>query len=384
MRRQLVVLAVVFLLSLSGRSAWGQAALYTVTDVGTLSGGTTSQAYGINASGQVVGDAQTASGDTHAFLYSTGAGITDLSTLGGTNSYGRGINNAGSVVGFSQIGDNAGTHAFLHDGTMHDLGTFSGGTNSYAYAINNASPAQIVGGSDTAPGPSNGGTPGVGFGGHAASFSSGSNAPTDFGTLLGGTTSCAYGINTSGHVVGFSQTASGANHAFLYYNSQNVTDIGALLGGIGSCAYGINDADHVVGYVQTSSGANHAFLYKDGTAHDLGTVGSDTNSYAYGINNKDQIVGSSGTGDGERAFLDDSNGITDLNSLIGTNSGWILDEARGINDSGQIVGWGNFDGNIHAFLLTPVMVPEPSAIVLLGIGGVSLLAYGWRRRSRTA
>jgi DNA-binding beta-propeller fold protein YncE len=29
-------------------------------------------------------------------------------------------------------------------------------------------------------------------------------------------------------------------------------------------------------------------------------------------------------------------------------------------------------------------VPEPSALVLLGIGAVSLLAYAWRRRARTA
>ena len=57
MRRSMVALAVAFLLSFSGGRAWGQAQ-YTVTDLGTLANnvaGTTSYAYGINASGKVVG-----------------------------------------------------------------------------------------------------------------------------------------------------------------------------------------------------------------------------------------------------------------------------------------------------------------------------------------
>ena len=56
MRRQIVAVAVAVLLSFAGRSAWGDVQ-YTVTDLGTLPGGSESCAYGINASGQVVGDA---------------------------------------------------------------------------------------------------------------------------------------------------------------------------------------------------------------------------------------------------------------------------------------------------------------------------------------
>ena len=50
-----------------------QACLYsngTMTDLGTLPGGSASSAIGINASGQVAGNALTSSGYNHAFLLS--------------------------------------------------------------------------------------------------------------------------------------------------------------------------------------------------------------------------------------------------------------------------------------------------------------------------
>jgi len=43
----------------------------------------------------------------------------------------------------------------------------------------------------------------------------------------------------------------------------------------------------------------------------------------------------------------------DLNGLIPAGARWLLTEARDINDSGQIVGTGIFDGQVRAFLLTP-------------------------------
>ena len=72
--------------------------------------------------------------------------------------------------------------------------------------------------------------------------------------------------------------------------------------------------------------------------------------------------------------------MQDLNNLIDRTLGWTLTDATGINESGQIVGYGTIasGGPIHAFLLTPI--PEPSTLVLLGIGAMSLLAYAWRRR----
>jgi probable HAF family extracellular repeat protein len=88
-------------------------------DLGTL-GGRFSRAADINASGQVVGMAETAAGERHAFLVGTGA-MQDLGTLGGWDSEAHGINAAGSVVGQARTAQRV-THAFqFQQGKMQDL-----------------------------------------------------------------------------------------------------------------------------------------------------------------------------------------------------------------------------------------------------------------------
>ena len=47
--------------------------------------------------------------------------------------------------------------------------------------------------------------------------------------------------------------------------------------------------------------------------------------------------------------------MVDLNSLIDPSSGWVLSEANGINDLGQIVG----GGSLGAFILTPLFYQKP-------------------------
>jgi len=74
----------------------------------------------------------------------------------------------------------------------------------------------------------------------------------------------------------------------------------------------------------------------------------------------------------------------DLNSLIDPSLGWVLQEATGINDSGQIVGYGTGpSGQTDAFLLTPTPSPEPSTLCLSIACACSLLASHLcgRRRS---
>ena len=86
-------------------------ALYAVTDLGTL-GGWYSHALDLNQSGQVVGDAGTADGFSHAFLSDHGTMI-DLGTLGGTYSSAAGVNDLGQVVGWAYLPDDASYHAFI-------------------------------------------------------------------------------------------------------------------------------------------------------------------------------------------------------------------------------------------------------------------------------
>jgi hypothetical protein len=70
-------------------------------------------------------------------------------------------------------------------------------------------------------------------------------------------------------------------------------------------------------------------------------------------------------------------------SDVFAGTGWADGTARGINDNGQIVGDGIFNGGFHAFLATPNAVPAPGSLLTFGLGtGVLLLAA--RRRKRAA
>jgi probable HAF family extracellular repeat protein len=357
MRRQIVaVVAVVALSSFAGHSVLG-ASLYTVTDLGTL-GGSSSWAYGINASGQVVGAADTSSGYQHAFLYSGGM-MMDLGTLGGDSSSAKAINDAGLVVGVSATNISGDSRAFIYRrGTkaMTDLL----GISSSASAINNI--GQVVGNISTSHG--------------TDAFLYSGNTVINIGTLF------PTGINANAQVVGYipAWTAPYGWRAFSYSDGSLTPDLGNL-GGIQSLAYGVNNIGQVVGSSDIASGYHHAFLYNSETMTDLGTLGSDYSSAA-AINNIGQVVGNSYTAEYNlHAFLYSNGMMTDLNNMIATASGWTLENANAINDVGQIVGWGyNSLGQEHAFLLTPT--PEPASIILLGVGVLSVFAYAWQRRGR--
>ncbi len=306
---------------------------YQLTDLGALPG-TNSYALGINNQGQVVGYFQTFGG-THAFLYSSGT-TTDLGLLGGGSAYALSINDPGQIVGFAEVTNSA--HAFLFsNGAMTDLGTL-GGSASFAFGINSA--GEVVGYIDTANG--------------ARAFLYNTSGLYQLGTL-GGTNSFAYGINSFTQITGTSSTDNdGRTQAFLWQNGALLNLDSLLPAGSGwelENAHGINDKGEIAGW-GTINGQQRGFLYGNGSVTDLDTLPGGTNSFALGLNNGGQIVGVSSTHSGTtHAFLWQNGAMTDLNDLLPKDSGWELREARGINDFGQMVGWGIFNGEERAFLL---------------------------------
>jgi len=353
---------------IAGGSAF--AATYTITDLGTL-GGATSYAYGINNNGQVAGYSKiSGNSDDHAFIYDGGK-MTDLGSLGGTTSYAYGINNSGQVVGESKTGSGTWS-AFLYDGAMKDLGM--PGYTSTAHGINNS--GQVAGSSGFPYIPAT----------HAFLYDGGTMK--DLGSLGGvysdSIDSYAAGVNDKGQVVGESKTTIGTWSAFLYENG-TMKDLGSL-GGENSAARGINNKGQVVGSsdIVAFSPFSHAFLYSDGKMTDLGTLVGVGYSEGTGINNNGQVVGYSWKNTGAlpsayRAFIYENGKMTDLNSLVSGRSGWVLNEAFGINDKGQIIGVGNIGlGQEHAFLLTPVPIPPSLPLFVSGIGGM----WYFRRKAR--
>ncbi len=375
--RLITSLAILLLGNLVSRAA----VEYTVTDLGTL-GGSTSSARGINDVGQVTGQASTSENQPSAFLWtptvpnSTTGTMKNLGMQNGIDSTGMAVNIHGIVTGYAlHPGSSIDVqHAFLYDGTVHDLAV-SGSFNSYGNGINAS--GHVSGQMELQQ--DGGDLPHVNLG-----FIY--NGSLNYFASNGGDCS-ANGINDSGQTTGwyYSSILSANQHAFIWTptipngTSGTFHDLGTLGGSI-SEGYGINAQGEVVGDSLTVDTYFHAFMY-DGNIHDLGTLGG-ADSFAYSVNSAGLIVGMSDiqVENEEHAFLyRHDTGMTDLNSLIDPSAGWELQYAFGINSSGEIVGNGLIGGQTHAFLLTPV--PEPSSLEIAVLAGS--LGLLMRRRFTT-
>jgi len=319
---------------------------YAVIDLGTL-GGASSEASAINSHGDVVGWSATAAGPVHGFIVRAGV-MGDLGTMqGGTTSFATGINDLGQVTGYGGLNAFGPQfreimNSFLwENGSMVPLGGFpfsptfnTRHPTTAAFGINGLT--QIVG---------TWRTPHAGLfhgyrwqNGVVTDVSGGIDVPLN---------GAARAINEAGRIVG-----ELGERASLWQDGE-IKDLGTLPGHLGSRALGINASAQIVGESLATDGTSRAVLWQTGEITDLGTLPNDVSSRAIGINGPAHVVGASAAADGtSRAFIWRHGNMRDLNTLIPADSGWALTSAAAINDAGEIVGTGILDGQTRAFLLT--------------------------------
>jgi probable HAF family extracellular repeat protein len=330
---------------------------------------------------------------------------------------GLGINNVGDIVGYSTL-DRTGHIGQIRPvrwgraGVPDEIWT-DRNVGGVAWDINDV--GQVVGqyGSGSGiPTP----TTGVPFG--RAFFWDVTNGRQDLGLAPLGN-SIASAINESGQVVGTSEVFEPAHggfiaHAFIWDAEQGIRAIGDLTGG-DSFAHDINNQGQVVGYGNLPNGEWGAFVWDklggvrqlptltDGSAqaaaiNDLGQiVGGEVGIggviwdltsgnfhqipiSARDINNVGQVVGDSLEGP---ALWDAVNGIQLLRDIIPSNLEWKLAFAFRIDDDGNIVGYGRFEGEVRGFLLTPIPEPSTSTLIcLFGLGLISRRAFHHTKKLR--
>jgi probable HAF family extracellular repeat protein len=376
-------LAVVSIAALSfvASSYTANAQTYTVSDLGAVADfSEATGAAGVNARGDAAGQSVLPAGPDRPFFWRNGQSL-DLGTLGGPGAGARGINALDVIAGTSDTTDGF-FHAVLWVPsrpafaagafTISDLGTFGG----FASEANSLNVLSHVSGYayTTIPDPTF--TLNFGEEGHGFVWD---GSMHDMGTL-GGPNSIAIGINDKDWLVGWSQASFDLGvfgfpdlHPVIWKKGV-IRDMGSFGGPI-SLALGINNNGLAVGQSMLPDFSFHAFTWQNGVLSDLGTLPGDSQSGAGGVNSQGEIVGMSSNDTTQAACLWQHRIPVDLNTRI-SDPAWQLASANGINDRGQIAGYGFLNGELHAFLLTPSQNGQSSST--LSGGRPTLLTKGAR------
>ena len=179
-------------------------------------------------------------------------------------------------------------------------------------------------------------------------------------------------INDDNIISGHGYYDGVARGFILDLGNDTLTRVPLIAGAESNACMAINEQRHVTGWAQMADGTTHAFFW-EGPGYDpvdLGRMGHD-GAAGFSLNTCRQVVGFSHYADPDRmgvrsvATLWKSDGQswsgTALETLIPPASKkeptWELDQARGINDDGWIVGYGSkvskWQNTSAGFLLIP-------------------------------
>jgi uncharacterized membrane protein len=164
-----------------------------------------------------------------------------------------------------------------------------------------------------------------------------------------------YGISKRNSVVGTVVLGKnfGASRAFLW-RAGRLSMLPVPREASSSIATAINANNVVVGYIEID-GRNRPCVWTLGKSLTYKAL-SPSRGEALAVNNENEIVGDV---DNRSDALDHAtlwrNGkATDLNSLLPAHDLWQLEVASGINNKGEVVGWGKHNGINRGFLLSMI------------------------------
>lgn len=154
-----------------------------------------------------------------------------------------------------------------------------------------------------------------------------------------------------------------------------VTRLPPLADGSHASAYRISDAGLVVGMsYDASNTSGHAVLWRDGVPTLLDGGLNAASSIATGVDAAGVITGVYRRADNvQRGFIWRDGNATDLLGLVeGGANNWLTIGATDMTETGILVGYAeSLSGRTMAVFLTPV--PEPTSLMLFLVGGIALL-----------
>ena len=337
--------------------------------------------YALNEAGDVAGFV-TCGLVQRAFRWTSETGLELIPMPAGTTESQALAIHGSKVVGtYSNPKLELGVTGFLYDFETDEftsLGTLPGGNWSEARAIN--STGEIVGfWGDTVNGPSP----------QAFIWRDGEmiDIHPDFGTPR----SDANDINDNGIATGWMGTSLGTDARAFIWDDGQVTELPAIPGGVTSKGNRINtrrqlaisgkfNDDHPLGFI------SGGFLWEAGQWTDLGMLPGYDSMALTGLNEVGYVVGWSraikSSDEPDTGFIWNDGVMTNLNNLLPPNSQLQVSQARGINESGQIVAMAHSD-DLNAtvgLLLSPIQQGIPGDLDGDGQVGVSdflILLASW-------